>query len=270
MAMLKQQGRQFAGKTSEELLREYRDNRSLEIKQELVMRYLDVIRGAAIRMRDVYLGFTQMEDVIHEGVLVLMNAIDKFDPDKNVKFETYISKRIRGMIIDLARKQDWVPRSARRNARTVQQVSDLLTAKLGRSPDEKEIAEYMELPVEKIREINAKTNFFSVLSLDMILDKDDENKPAAAIPSREVSGQPEEAYLKQEFKDRLVRGIRSLKEKEQTVVSLYYVEELNMKQIAEVMQVSEPRISQIHSAAIRKLKDYMKDEKKPESGRKGD
>lgn len=268
--MLRQQGRQFAGKTSEELLREYQKNRSLEIKQELVMRYLDVIRGAAIRMRDVYLGFTQMDDVIHEGVLVLMNAIDKFDPDKNVKFETYISKRMRGMIIDLARKQDWVPRSARRNAKAVQQVTEQLTAQLGRGPEEKEIAGHMGISVERLREINAKTNFFSVLSLDMILDKDDENKPAVAIPSGEQDSQPEEAYLRQEFKELLTQGIRSLKEKEQMVISLYYVEELNMKQIAEVMQVSEPRISQIHSAAIRKLKDYMKHEKKPENGRKGD
>ncbi|MBC6678326.1 sigma-70 family RNA polymerase sigma factor [Zhenpiania hominis] len=267
--MQRQQGRQFAGKTSEELLREYKKSQSLEIKQELVIRYLDVIRGAAIRMRDVYVGFTQMDDVIHEGVLVLMNAIDKFEPEKNVKFETYISKRMRGMIIDLARKQDWVPRSARRNARTVQQTIEHLTAQMGRSPNEKEIAEAMDISVEKLREINAKTNFFSVLSLDMILDKDDENKPAAAIPSGEVSSQPEEAYLEQEFKDILTKGIQRLKEKEQMVISLYYVEELNMKQIAEVMQVSEPRISQIHSAAIRKLKEYIRNEKMSGSDRKG-
>lgn len=258
--MKKPQSMQFQHKTSEELLAEYKENRSLEIKQELVMRYLYIIKSAAIQMRDVYLGFTQMEDVIHEGVIILMKAIDKFDIDKNVKFETYISKRIRGMVIDLARKQDWVPRSTRKNAKTILEATEELSAELGRKPEPKEIARHLDISLEKFQELNSKTNLFSVLSLDMIVDGAGENKQAVSIPSEVINEQPEESFLEKEFKGLLAQGVRTLKEKEQTVISLYYVDELNMKQIAEVMEVSEPRISQIHSNAVRKLKEYIEEQ----------
>ncbi len=265
-----QPNRQFADKSNEELLQQYSKTGYLEIKQELVLRYLYVIKSAAIRMRDVYLGFAQVEDVINEGVIMLMSAIDKFDPEKNVKFETYISKRIRGMIIDLARKNDWVPRTTRRNAKAVQEAAEELAAEKGRMPDDKELAEYMGITMERLHEINAKMNLSSVISLDMVLEGDGENKQPAAIPSGIASEQPEENYLEQEFKQVLTDGIQTLKEKEQTVISLYYVEELNMKQIAEIMQVSEPRISQIHRNAVGKLKDYIENEMQLNADRKGE
>lgn len=265
-----QPNRQFADKSNEELLQQYSKTGYLEIKQELVLRYLYVIKSAAIRMRDVYLGFAQVEDVINEGVIMLMNAIDKFDPGKNVKFETYISKRIRGMIIDLARKNDWVPRTTRRNAKAVQDAAEEFAAEKGRMPEDKELAEHMGITVERLHEINAKMSLSSVLSLDMVLEGDGENKQPAAIPSGIASEQPEESYLDKEFKQVLADGIRTLKEKEQTVISLYYVEELNMKQIAEVVDVSEPRISQIHRNAVEKLKDYIENAMQIKAARKGD
>lgn len=249
--------RQFADKSNEELLEQYSKTGYLEIKQELALRYLYVVKSAAVRMRDVYLGFAQMEDIINEGVIVLMNTLDKFDPSMNVKFETYISKRIRGMIIDLARKQDWVPRSTRKSAKSIQEAIDELAAKNGRMPEDHEVAAHLDIPIEKYHEINSKVNLFSVLSLDMLLDGASETKQAAAIPSVVESEQPEAQYMEKEFKKVLADGVRSLKEKEQMVVSLYYIEELNMKQIAEVLEVSEPRVSQIHSGAIRKLKEYI-------------
>lgn len=262
--------RQFAEKSNEELLEQYCKTGSLEIKQELVLRYLYVIRSAAIRMRDVYMSFAQLEDIINEGVIMLMNALDKFDPEKNVKFETYVSKRVRGMIIDLARRQDWVPRSTRRNAKAIQEASDQLTAEYGRRPEDHEMAEHLGVTTEKFREINSKIGLFSVVSLDMMLDGASENKQAVSIPSDVVSEQPEEYYLENEFKEMLADGVRSLKEKEQMVISLYYMEELNMKQIADVMEVSEPRISQIHASAIRKLKEYMENELRAKGKRKGE
>lgn len=260
--------RQFADKSNEELLVQYSKTGYLEIKQELVLRYLHVVKSAAIRMRDVYLGFAQMEDIINEGVIILMSAIEKFDPAMNVKFETYISKRIRGMIIDLARKQDWVPRSTRKNAKTIQEATEELALKNARMPEEHEVAEHLGITMEKYHEINAKVNLFSVLSLDMILDGVNENKQAASIPSGVDSEQPEQQYLEKEFKKTLADGIRNLREKEQMVVSLYYMEELNMKQIAEVLDVSEPRVSQIHANAVRKLKEYI--EQELQIGKKGE
>ena len=109
----------YQGKTNEELLKLYKETGNLDVKQEIVMRYIYLVKSIALQMRDIYLSFYQVDDIINEGVIAIMSAIDKFDMDKNVKFETYISKRIKGMIIDLARKQDWVPRSARKSIRDI-------------------------------------------------------------------------------------------------------------------------------------------------------
>ncbi len=252
-----QSQRRFANKSNEELLEQYSKTRDFEMKQELVLRYLYVVKSAAVRMKDVYAGFTQIDDIINEGVIMLMSSIDKFEPEKNVKFETYIAKRVRGMIIDLARKQDWVSRSTRKNAKSIQEAAEELAAKNGRMPEEHEIIEHLGITSERFYEINSKINMLSVLSLDVVLNGAGETGQSISIPSEISSEQPEESYLEHEFKDCLADGIRSLKEKEQIVISLYYMEELNMKQIAEVMDISEPRVSQIHSGAVKKLKDYM-------------
>lgn len=252
------QGRPYENRTNEDLLREYQVSQSLEIKQELVMRYLYVVESAAVQMRDVYLGFAQVEDIINEGVITLMNSIDRFDSDKNVKFESYIYKRIRGMVIDLARKQDWVPRSLRKNARDIKETYDRLATELGRTPEKEEVAETLGITIRKLDETVSKQNLFSVLSLDMVLDGSEDNKQTTQVPSKRNEEQPEEKFLEGEMRQMLASGIHALKENEQMVISLYYVDELNMKQIAEVMEISEPRVSQIHSNAIKKLRAYMK------------
>lgn len=244
-------------KTNEELLLEYKRTKDLQIKQELVLRYIYVVRSIAIQMRDVYISFSQIDDIINEGVLTLMRAIDKYDVDKNVKFETYISKRLRGMVIDLARKQDWVPRSVRKNAKDMDQAISDLHNQLGRLPQPQEIADYLNVSLEKYQDISGKTNLYNMLSLDLFIDQSSENKKSVSMPSADEKEQPEEFYLEGEFREELMRAIKSLKENEQKVISLYYVEELNMKEIAAIMEVSEPRISQIHSHAVQKLRLYM-------------
>ncbi|MEF9941535.1 MAG: FliA/WhiG family RNA polymerase sigma factor [Lachnospiraceae bacterium] len=247
----------FEDKTNEELLIEYKNNHDLAIKQELVMRYVYVVKSISLQMRNVYVSFTQLDDIINEGVLVIMNAIDKFDLDKNVKFETYISKRIRGMIIDLARKQDWVPRSVRKSAKDIDNATMQLYNELGRFPSSQEIADYLEIDVDKYQDTLGKTTLFNVLSLDIVIEEASETRKPIQPVSQNMSEQPEQHMLDEEMKSIIASGIGLLKEKEQTVISLYYVDELNMKDIAKVMQVSEPRISQIHANAIRKLKLYM-------------
>lgn len=249
----------FDSKSNEELLIEYKKTNDLAIKQELAVRYLYIVKSIAIQMRDVYLSFSQVDDIVHEGVIIVMNAIDKFQPDMNVKFETYISKRIRGMIIDLARKQDWIPRTVRKNAKDIEKATTELYTKLGRNPSEQEIANYLGVSEEKFQKMMSKTNLFYVLSLDMILEEAVENKKSFQLSSDDENEQPEQSYLENEFKEILEAGIAALKENEQKVISLYYIEELNMKEIAKVMQVSEPRISQIHSRALQKLKHYIEE-----------
>lgn len=259
----------YKNNTNEELLADYKKTNELELKQELALRYLYIVKSIAVQMRDVYVGFTQVEDIVHEGVIVLMSAIDKFDIEKNVKFETYIAKRIRGMVIDIARKQDWVPRTVRKSAKDITEASMELYAKNGKTPTSQEIAEHLQMDMDKYQSIMGKSNLFSVLSLDTILEESSEKNKAAKMPSALESDQPEVHYLENEFKEILKSGILSLKENEQMVVSLYYIEELNMKEIAGILQVSEPRISQIHANAIRKLREYIEIATRSDSERKG-
>ena len=248
----------YKEKSNEELLQLYKETGSLEIKQEIVMRYIYLVKSIALQMRDIYMSFVQVDDVINEGVIAIMSAIDKFDMDKNVKFETYISKRIKGMIIDLARKQDWVPRSTRKNTRDIEDAVTTLYNKHGYYPSVQEVTEYLDITTEKYHDTMRKAALFNLLSLDMVLAEAQGNEIGARMTAQQdMQEQPEEHFLKRELTEVLADGISALKENEQMVVSLYYIEELNMRQIAEVMEVSEPRVSQIHANAIRKLRKHM-------------
>lgn len=247
----------YSGRTNDELLLEYKRTKDSKLKQELVLRYIYVVKSIALQMRDVYASFAQIDDIINEGVLAIMNAIDKFDIDKNVKFETYISKRIRGMVVDLARKQDWVPRSVRKAAKDIDNATMELYNQLGRFPSPKETADYMNLGFERYQDLVGKTSLYNMISLDMVLEENSENKKTLQVPSVNEREQPEDYYLEEEFKNTLADAIRKLKENEQKIISLYYVEELNMKEIARIMQISEPRVSQVHANAIQKLRVFM-------------
>lgn len=243
-------------KSNEELFALYQINHSLEIKQELTMRYVYIVKAIAVQMRGLYTSSMQVEDIVNEGVIAIMKGIDRYDPEKDNKFETFISRRIRGMVIDLVRKSDWMPRDYHKQNRSIEEARIYLTHENGRAPLDEEIADYLQMDLKKCQKIQRLSTMVNVLSLDMVMS-DDEDHQSVQIPSKDVASQPELAFLREETLQTLTDAINSLKEKEKMVISLYYVEELNMSQIAQVLQVSEPRISQIHSAAIRKLKNYM-------------
>lgn len=243
-------------KTNEELFALYQRDRKQEIKQELTLRYLYIVKAIALQMHNIYSGFMQMEDIINEGAIAIMKGIDRYDPDKDNKFETFISRRIRGMVIDLVRKNDWMPRDYHKQNKSIESARIYLAETQGHPPSDEEIAKYLQMDVKKCQKIQRMSTMVNVLSLDM-LTSEDEERQSLQIPGGDLRSQPERAFLREEVLQTLTDAINSLKEKEKLVVSLYYVEELNMSQIAQVMQVSEPRISQIHSAAIRKLKAYM-------------
>lgn len=250
----------YQNKTNEELLEEYARTKDLAVKQELTMRYMYVVKTIAIQMRDVYLSFTQVEDIVQEGVIVLMSLLDKYDSSKNAKFETYLSRRMRGMIIDIARKQEWGSRNVRKNMKLIENAVSELTIQNGKVPDSRAVAEHLQMPYAKYQEILGKNNLLSIISLDMILEEAQEKNRTPQTPAAGREEQPEETYLRKELMDTLEKGIDQLKEKEKIIISLYYVEELNMREIAQVMNVSEPRISQLHAGAIRKLKEYIEKE----------
>ncbi len=246
---------QLDAMSKEDLLLLYRSTGCQELKWTLALRYVGLVKSIALQVRGVYSSFAQVDDIINEGVLALVGAVDKFDPDKGIKFETFVSKRIRGAVIDLARRQDWVPRSVRRKAREIDQASVELYAELGRSPTDEEIAVRLGISCQQYQEDLANTALCNLLSLDSLFD--DQDQGGMDVADSVGTGRPEDSLLRQELLDTLTEGIASLRENEQTVVSLYYRKNLSMKEIAQVMDVSEPRISQIHSRAIQKLKLYM-------------
>lgn len=246
----------LAAKSNEELLDMYRKEGKLEVKQALVLRYLYIVKTIAFQMQNIYSGSLQMEDIINEGVIAIMKGIDRYDPERDNKFETFISRRIRGMIIDLVRKNDWMPRDFRKQVKAMETVQNTLSRNLGRPPSDEEVAAAMEMDLKKYRKFQRMSTMMNVLSLDMITDEEGEHQ-SMQLSSSDADSQPERAFLEEESRKILAEAVNSLKEKEKLVISLYYVEELNMGQIAQVLGVSEPRISQIHSSAIRKLKAYM-------------
>lgn len=243
--------------STDELLLAYKRTGDQTLKWPLILRYEGMIKNVALQVRGVYSGFAQVEDIVSEGILALMSSIDKFDPDKGVKFETYVSKRIRGMVIDLARRQDWTPRSVRRRSREIDTAINALYTESGRFPTDAEVAAHLGVTEAKYQEDLANISLCNVMSLDTLFESQGQGGGSGGLPGADMSQQPEYILQEQEMHEILTAAIASLRESEQTVLSLYYQKNLNMKEIAYVMGVSQPRVSQIHTKAIQQLRIYM-------------
>ena len=242
-----------------ELLELYKATGDEQIKWKVVLRYEQLVKYVALQVRGIYSGFAQMEDIIQEGLLTLMKAIDKFDPSKGVKFETYVSKRIRGMVVDLARKQDWVPRNVRKRSKEIDEATTELANQLGRYPTSAEMAAYLEVSEERYQRDLACIAVNNLISLESLMDAGETEGPRLEVASKDSSGMPDAMLEEREWQEVFTQAIRGLQENEQIVLSLYYVENLLLKDIAHIMNVSEPRVSQIHTRAIGKLrKELMK------------
>jgi RNA polymerase sigma factor for flagellar operon FliA len=242
---------------TQELLLLYKRTEAPELKWPLVLRYEGLIKRIALQIRSVRSGYVQMDDIIDEGMLTILNAIDKYDPDKGVKFETYVSGRLRGMVGDLARSQDWLPRDLRRRAKEINQSIAYLSNTLGRFPTDEEVADYMGLSLERYEKYIASISLGNMLSLDFIIDGKDDDESQRDIPDQHRDEQPELAIQQKELQYTLADGIRMLRKKEQLVISLFYDQNLQIKEIAQVMGVTPSRVSQIHTKAIKKLRAYM-------------
>ena len=240
-----------------DLLALYKQTGDEELKWPLVLRYEGLIKSAALQIRGVYSSFAQVDDIVSEGILTLLSSIDKFDLEKGIKFETYVAKRIRGMVIDLARKQDWLPRNIRQRAKEIDAAVSSLANELGRFPTDQEVAGHLGIPTDKYQKEAARVALSNTLSLDALMDARDLEGYRFEVSSEDPAVQPEAVLEDQELQETLASGIAALQKNEQIVLSLYYEKNLHMKEIAQVMGVSEPRISQIHSRAIQKLRDHM-------------
>ena len=241
------------------LLLLYKQTGNEELKWPLVLRYEYLVKNVAMQVRGVYSNFAQLDDIVGEGILTLLSAIDKFDPDKGVKFETFVAKRLRGMMIDLARKQDWMPRTVRRRAKEIDTVVTDLVNELGRYPTEEEIANRLGVTRERYSKDMADIAYSNVVSLEGMITMYEESGQQFQIPSRDTQNQPENVLQDRELQTVLAEAISKLRKNEQLVLSLHYEKNLQLKEIAQVMDLSAPRISQIHARAIEKLRQYLEE-----------
>jgi RNA polymerase sigma factor for flagellar operon FliA len=248
-------GKSHEGVTTEELFALYRESGDQQLKWEIAMRYTGLIKSIALQIRGVFCSFTQLDDIINEGLIVLAEAVDKFDPEKG-RFEVYVAKRIRGMIVDLARQQDWVPRTVRQRAQRIERAATELYNETGRYPSDAQIAEHLGMSIEEYQETLTNSSLHSILSLQELFESSD-LWPSDPGTEEGAQSSPEQRLMDEELTETLAKAIGGMKENEQLVLSLYYEKNLKMKDIAAVMDITPPRVSQIHARAVQKLKVMM-------------
>lgn len=236
-----------------DLWRAYARDGNDETRNQLLLHYVPLVRRIVLRMMPTYNAYNEFDDLVSCGIMGLMDAIEKFDIEQGVRFSTYASLRIRGEIIDQMRKSDWAPSSLRRKINSINQAMEKLEMEHGRSVSEEEIASSLGMSESEVTEALEKSYIFNIMHFeDMLSDT------WTSIPSDENNENPS-AYIEgQELKRILAEMIDGLNEKERIVVSLYYYEEMTLKEIAAVLGVTESRVSQIHSKILMKLRDRMK------------
>lgn len=238
-----------------ELWKQYSETKDPSIREKLILEYAHLIKYIAGRL-NVYFGSNvEYDDLVSFGVFGLIDAIDKFDINKGVKFETYASLRIRGAIIDSIREMDWVPRSLRQKNKELEKAYWEVENQLGHSATDKEVADKLGVSIDEFYKMLNDVNVSSMVSLEEFLEQNYEI--GVDLPNNNKEDRPENYIEVVELKDILGDAINKLPEKEKTVVSLYYFEELTLKEISAIMKVSESRISQLHTKAVLRLRGKL-------------
>ena len=235
-------------------IREYRETGDINLRNDIVMRYLELVRVIALSLRNVYIKYAGTDDIINEGVIALISAIDTFDLDRGVKFETYANIKVKGAIVDFVRKQDWIPRQVRVFGRELDIAYNELFTKLGRHPKNAELAEHLGLSREKLERLMAESASAVTLSFEELLYEDN-------FDIMESGDLADKRLYENELKQMIAKAIEELSPKARQVITLYYYEKLKFNEIARVLGITESRVCQIHSKAVlflkRSLSDYM-------------
>lgn len=234
----------------ERLWTEYKRNGSEEARERLISEYAYLAKYAVDRLNLCPSGALGYEDLIGHAVVGLIDAIEKFDPERNVKFETYALARIRGEVIDVIRSLDWTPRSVRRHESELRKAYARLEMELQRPPNDQEVAEHMGVTVEELESMLADVGQAALMSLDeMITSGGDLLAPVSDDKYADPAASAERADQKR----LLAKAIDELPERERTVLALYYYENLTQKEIAAVLGVTESRVCQVHTKAVLRL-----------------
>ncbi|NIM99943.1 MAG: FliA/WhiG family RNA polymerase sigma factor [candidate division Zixibacteria bacterium] len=240
---------------------EFKKDHDPQVRQRLLEQYLPLVKNVAGRMAMGFPKSVELSDLVNTGVIGLIEALSNFDPSRGVKFETYAVPRIRGAILDELRSLDWVPRSTRAKSREIERTVSKLENKLGRPPSARELAKSLKVSSEELFSTLDDVSSTTMLSLDELIYKEEDNRQVPRVETLEdlscdnVLGDLE----KGELKTYMTQAVSHLSEQERLVVALYYYEELTLKEIGEVMQISESRVSQIHTKAVFKLRGMIKE-----------
>ncbi len=227
-------------------------------RERVIEEFLPIIKHLAYKVSRGFDDDTITEDLVSSGVLGLLEAMEKFDPSRGIKLNTYAYLRIRGAMIDELRKRDWFPRSARTKAKKLEEVIRKLEARLGRYPREEEVAEALNIDVEDYLTMLKDFGSLSIFSIEDISEISGMDRDGLIRYVMEDGASPEKWAEMRELESLLGKEIDRLPEKQKLVLSLYYYEDMNMKEIAEVLGITEARISQIHSQAVLSLRTFLK------------
>lgn len=238
----------------QKLWEEYSKCRTPELREKIIIEYAGLVKIVAGRL-SIYLGYNvEYDDLVGYGTFGLIDAIDKFDYDKGVKFETYASLRIRGAIIDQIRKMDWIPRTLRQKQKRLDAAYQKIEVQSGRPATDEEISNELGISIDELENWQNQTKISNLVSLDEYMEQG-EGHIESNISEDFI--QPQKIVEKQELKELLIKALEYLTDKEKKVIILYYYEDLTLKEISAVLEVSESRVSQLHTKALQKMRQKL-------------
>jgi len=238
---------------------EYGKTQDPKIRETLIKKYAPLVKYVAGKVAVGMPQNVEFDDLVSYGTFGLLDAIEKFDPGKDVKFKTYAMTRIRGAIFDELRNIDWIPRSVRQKAKQIEKVIIELENKLGRTVDDEEIAAELDISLEEFHSMVSKISGTSLVSLNDVWHNSDDSDDLSFIETVEASANtnPDIMVEREEIKGLIIDAIKKLPDREKKVVVLYYYEDLTLKEIGEVLEVTESRVSQLHTKAIMRLRGRL-------------
>ncbi|MFP5333715.1 MAG: RNA polymerase sigma factor WhiG [Actinomycetes bacterium] len=244
-----------------ELWEKFKETGDTAVRERLILHYSPLVKYVAGRVGVGLPQNIEQADLVSYGIFGLIDAIEKFDLDRSIKFETYAISRIRGAIIDELRALDWIPRSVRSKAREVEKTYAALEAELHRTPSEPEVAERMGLTLEDLHQIFSQVSYVNVLALDELMSPGDKGEGLSLGDTLKDSKaeDPVLAFEGEETKFLLARAIDQLPEREKIVITLYYYEGLTLAEIGRVLGVTESRICQMHTKAVVQLRGKLRE-----------
>jgi RNA polymerase sigma factor for flagellar operon FliA len=243
-----------------ELWRKYKETGDQRAREQLVLAFSPLVKYVAGRMSTGLPAHVEEADLISYGLLGLISAIERFDPDREIKFETFAMTRIKGSIIDELRSLDWVPRSVRAKAREIERANSKLEHRLHRAPTDQEVADELDMTMEDFQDALTRISNSSVIALDELWTLSDSSGDQVSLLDTIQDPDaidPAQAMDVTETKDRLADSIARLPEREKLVIALYYYENLTLREIGEVLGVTESRVSQLHTKAVLRLKSSL-------------